>query len=104
MQKDVVLSLVLRGLTITDESVPSRNREVIERFGEDELLLFHSAVGTLFEVNKVGREIWRMCDGSLAVAQIKTSIASRFTPSERVDEDTEGFLNRLFGLNLIHVT
>lgn len=84
--------------------MPSRNSDVIERFGDEDLLLFHSALGTLFEVNRVGGEIWRMCDGTTTVRQIKDRLKQRFSMSKTVEDDTAAFLNRLFGLNLIHMT
>ncbi|MFQ5950934.1 MAG: PqqD family protein [Candidatus Geothermarchaeales archaeon] len=90
-------------LIITDDSVPSRNNDVIERFGEEDLLLFHSSFGKLFEVNRVGREIWSKCDGSLTVRKIKKEISGRFSSSDTVGEDVERFISRLFDLNLIHV-
>ena len=91
-------------MIITDESVPSRNKDVIERLEEEDLLLFHSAIGKLFEVNRVGKEIWKMCDGTLKVRQIKEELANNFSPSKRIEDDTEEFLDKLFHLNLIHLT
>ncbi|MFQ5910922.1 MAG: PqqD family protein [Thermoplasmata archaeon] len=85
-------------------SVPSRNRDVVERFGEHEMLLFHSALGKLFEVNEVGQEIWKLCDGTRTVRQISGELTARFATPDAVDRDVRRFLKELVRLNLVHVT
>ncbi len=80
--------------------VPYRNSNVVERLG-DELLLFDTEIGTLFELNESGRDIWILCDGRRSVDMIKKEVARKSVNRERAHRDASCFLSKLIELNLV---
>ena len=90
-------------MEISDNLTLRKSVDVIERDGEDELLLFNSSAGRLFEVNKTGRLIWKLLDGKYTVGEIKQRLKEEYGDSERIDRDICNFLNKLIKLNLVEV-
>ena len=88
------------GAMIDDKSVPCKNSSVVERLG-DELLLFHTGVGTLFELNETGKMVWLFCNGRHSVESIKVEVLRRFGPRNPVDRNVRNFLRRLVKLGLL---
>ncbi len=84
---------------------PRRNPEVAWReepagrakalTGADEspcLTMVH--LGTMFQLNLEGAEVWKLADGARTPAQIAEAVAAQFdAPSEQVAADVEAFLN-----------
>ena len=83
---------------------PSRLDSVIERDG-DNLLLFDTRSGSLFEANEVGRRIWQMCDGRNSLNSIATALCdgSRRNATE-IENGVHKFVGRLVALNLIQIS
>lgn len=90
-------------MKIMDDLVLKKNENVVERFGEDELLLFDSSLGKLFEVNETGKEIWKLCDGKHTVKKIKESLRDEFGDIKDIDKDISDFFNKLLELNLVEI-
>ncbi len=88
-------------MEISNNSIIKKNVNVIERNGEDALLLFDSSLGRLFEVNETGRIIWKLLDGEHTVEEIKYQLKEEYESAERIEKDTRDFLNKLIELNLI---
>jgi hypothetical protein len=88
-------------MKIVDEKAFKRNESVVERQGEDELLLFHSMVGKLYEVNSVGKDIWELLDGRQTVGQIREEMRKQYGSIDEIDGDLHDFLRKLLELNLI---
>lgn len=86
-----------------DDLVLKKNENVIERFGEDELLLFDSSLGKLFEVNETGKEIWKLCDGKHTVKKIKENLRDDFGDIKDIDKDVSDLLRKLLELNLVEI-
>lgn len=82
---------------------PYRNSNVVERLG-DELLLFDTEIGTLFELNESASDIWILCDGRHSVKMIKKEAARKSVNSKGVGKDALAFLNKLSELNLIAIS
>lgn len=86
---------------LTDDNMVMKKKEhVIERHGE-ELLLFDSINGKLFETNDTGKSIWIMLDGKHTVRQIKEKLKEEFEFDSNLDVDVSNFLNKLAELGLI---
>ncbi len=83
-------------------AIPYRNSNVVERLG-DELLLFDTEVGTLFEVNESGRNIWMLCDGQRSIDMINKKMARKSVNRDRARRDASAFLSKLKELNLIGI-
>ena len=52
-------------MKISDSSILKKIEEVVERSGADEILLFDTSLGRLFESNLTGRMVWELLDGRL---------------------------------------
>jgi len=87
-------------MDLSDDLVLKKKGDVIKRFGE-ELLLFDSSEGKLFEVNETGKTIWSMLDGKHTVKEIKEKLEEEFEGIQEIDRDLSDFLNRLHELDLI---
>ena len=79
---------------------PLRNHDVIERFG-DGLLLFHSSLGTVFEVNETGSKVWLLCDGRHSVQSIEKALLLTYEPRKSIKADVEDFVSRMVQLNFV---
>ena len=90
-------------MKIIDDLVLKKSENVVERFGEDELLLFDSSLGKLFEANETGGVIWKLCDGKHTVKKIKESLRDEFGDIKDIDKDVSDFFGELLELNLIEV-
>lgn len=89
-----------RRLCIEDHSVLRKKEDVIERHGE-ELLLFDSSDGKLFELNETGKVIWTMLDAKHTVKEIREKMNDEFEETGTIDRDLSTFFNRLLELDLI---
>lgn len=87
-------------MNIDDNSIFKKKDKVIERLGE-ELLLFDSSKGILFEVNETGKTIFIMLDGKHTVENIKDQLREEFEEVGEIDEDVSDFLNKLLELDII---
>ena len=87
-------------MRINENFVLKKKSNVIERFGE-ELLLFDSSTGKLFEVNETGKTIWLTIDGKSTVKEIKERVKKEFEGVREIDRDLSDFLEKLFELDLI---
>jgi hypothetical protein len=87
-------------MNIHDNLVLKKKEDVIERFGE-ELLLFDSSTGKLFEVTDVGKTIWVMLNRQHTVAKIKYQLKEEFADIKTIDIDVTDFLTKLLELDLI---
>ena len=87
-------------MIIHDDLVLKKKGDVIERFGE-ELLLFDSSTGKLFEVTDVGNTIWIMLDGKHTIAEIKNQLKEEFPDVKTINSDVIDFLTKLLELDLI---
>ena len=87
-------------MIIHDNLFLKKKEDVIERFGE-ELLLFDSSTGKLFEVTDVGKTIWVMLNGQHTVAAIKNQLKEEFADIKTIDIDVIDFLTKLHELDLI---
>ena len=87
-------------MIIKDTIVLKKKDHVIERFGE-ELLLFDSSKGKLFEVTDVGKTIWELLNRQYSIAIIKNFLKSEFPDVQTIDRDVDDFLTKLHGLDLI---
>lgn len=87
-------------MNIDDNSIFKKKDKVIERLGE-ELLLFDSSKGILFEVNESGKTIFIMLDGKHTVENIKDQLREEFEEVGEIDEDVSDFLNKLLELDII---
>jgi hypothetical protein len=87
-------------MIIQDALVLKKKDDVIERFGE-ELLLFDSSTGTLFEVTDIGKTIWELLNRQYTVAEIKNYLKDEFPDVQTIDSDVHDFLTKLHGLDLI---
>jgi hypothetical protein len=90
-------------MKINDDSVLKKRETILERLG-DELLLFDSSVGKLFEVNETGKIIWEMLNGQHSVGAIKKILREEFEEANELDDDIEEFLDRLIQLSILDVT
>ena len=87
-------------IILSDDTVLKKNLNVIERGGEEELLLFDPSTGKLFELNETGKIVWRLLDGKHTVKEIKSILKNEFPESSNIDEDISAFLKKLLGAKL----
>ena len=89
-------------MNIEDNFIFRKKTTVIERLGE-ELLLFDSSKGVLFEVNDTGKTIFILLDGKHTVKSIKDEIIKEFDEIGDLDNDISEFLNQLLELDIIEI-
>ncbi len=87
-------------MSFKNNPVLIKKDHVIERVGE-ELLLFDSSNGKLFELNETGKSIWHMLNGHNTLQQIQKHIQQEFEKTDNITNDIANFINKLFELNLI---
>ncbi|MFX0135845.1 MAG: PqqD family peptide modification chaperone [Candidatus Hodarchaeota archaeon] len=87
-------------MNIEDNFIFRKKDRVIERLGE-ELLLFDSSKGILFEVNETGKTILIMLDGKHTVENIKDQLRKEFYEVGEIDKDISDFLNELLEMDII---
>lgn len=88
-------------MNIKDDMIFKKSEDAIERTGSEELLIFHSTVGKLFEVNSVGKNIWQLLDGKRTVEEIKEILGKEYGNVAEINKDLSEFLNKLLKLNII---
>jgi uncharacterized protein YifE (UPF0438 family) len=89
-------------MDIRNDHVLIKKENVLERFGDD-LLLFESSTGKLFEVNETGKAIWKLLDGKNNASNIKEKLSAEFDKVKSIERDVHDFLNRLLELDLIEI-
>ena len=79
----------------SDYLVP--NPESILREEDDGAFLFDPENGNLKYINEMGRDIYRMCNGSNSVSDIKSQITQDYPeiPAERIEKDIDRYLHDL---------
>jgi Coenzyme PQQ synthesis protein D (PqqD) len=85
---------------MTETSIPCKASNVVERSGE-ELLLFHTGLGSLFEVNETGKRIWHLCDGRHSVQLIAQELVGSSEPRNPINGDVARFVRKLSKLGLL---
>ena len=88
---------------IKKSSILNKNSKVVEKFGEDELLLFDPILGRLFEINVSGKRIWELCDGAHSVGEISDTLKTEFSGSEKAQADVSQFLSPLLKFKLVEI-
>lgn len=71
-----------------------KNESIEQRVGE-RLLLFQVKLGTLFEFNAVGEQVWHLCDGRHSIDEIVTEM------KKSTSEEIVNFISELNELGLI---
>ncbi len=89
-------------MDIENDHIIIKKEDVLERSGDD-LLLFDSSTGKLFEVNKTGKTIWKFLDEEHSVSEIKEKLIDEYDGIKTLDQDLLTFLNRLLELDLIEI-
>lgn len=87
-------------MLINDDLVLKKKETIIEQMGE-ELLLFDSSTGKLFELNETGKTIWVMLNGKHTMNVIKEQMREEFDTSQDLNEHLSDFVNTLQELDLI---
>jgi hypothetical protein len=85
---------------MSDDIILIKKKHVLERPGE-ELLLFDSSKGKLFEVNETGKIIWAMLDGKHRLKDITRRLIQKFDEVPQDDRDFTEFFNNLLKLELV---
>lgn len=79
---------------------PERNQKALARRHEGQLAIIHE--GSIFKLNAVGEQIWKLCDGEHDVKQIASSISERYEITlEEALVDVKEYLNDLSENELI---
>ena len=89
-------------MNINNDTVLRKKDHVIERKGE-ELLLFDSSSGKLFELNETGKAIWNMLNTQHTVEEIQKHIQQEFKKTGNIAQDLSNFIAKLLELNLIEI-
>jgi len=89
-------------MDIENDHVIIKKEDVLERSGDD-LLLFDSSIGKLFEVNETGKTIWKFLDEEHNVREIKEKLNDEYKGIKTLEQDLLSFLNRLLELDLIEI-
>lgn len=97
MSEDIGLEMVF---TVSDDVV------VREIGGEIIIVPVTAGIGDmedeLYTVNKAGKEILRMYDGSRSLHQIADALSTKFnTPVADIEQDVLGFTKELFKRNML---
>ena len=87
-------------MNIDNNMIFKKKDKVIEWLGE-ELLLFDSSKGILYELNETGKTIFIMLDGKHTVKNIKDQLRKEFDEIGEIDKDVSDLLNELLELDLI---
>ena len=87
-------------MNFEDSVIFKKKAKIIERHGE-ELLLFDSSQGILFDVNETAKKIWLLIDGTKNLKNIKEQLKVEFEDSKDIDKDLTDFLKELLELEMI---
>jgi hypothetical protein len=88
---------------IKNSSILRKNSEVVEKFGEEELLLFDPILGRLFEINISGKRIWELCDGNHSIEEIIKILKEEFWDANEASIDVPQFLSTLLQFRLVEI-
>ena len=88
---------------IISETYPDNNKSnCVWRIINDKCVIFSDGGEWLHELNDVGIEIWKMCDGNSSVSDIINKICDEFNVERDVaDADVSEFINELSKKDLI---
>lgn len=77
--------------------------KIVCREEEGDALLFNPENGAIKMLNRVGYEIWKLCDGSLTLEQIIEKVKDEYpnVPPKVIKEDIANFINYIENLTLI---
>ncbi len=96
-------------MAITLDSVIIRNEDVIFRKIEDEYVLVpmiasSDEVEHIYNLNKVGADVWERINGKLTVGDIINDLISEYeaTP-EQITKDVLDFLNDIYGSKIVRL-
>jgi Coenzyme PQQ synthesis protein D (PqqD) len=88
--------------TISCDSRPKRQEQVIVQKGSNDVLLFSMEDGSYYALNEVGNRIWELCDGTHGVAQLISILAKEYdAPVEIIEMDVIEVLEELQSKNLL---
>ena len=89
-------------MNIKNNSILRKKDHVIERVAE-ELLLFDSSSGKLFELNDTGKAVWNLLNGKHTIEEIQKNIQKEFEKTSDIPKDLVSFITKLLELNLIEI-
>jgi hypothetical protein len=79
---------------------PERNQKALARRHEGQLALIHQ--GSIFKLNAVGEQIWKLCDGERDVNQIASLVSEKYEITlEEALVDVKKYLSDLIENELI---
>jgi len=88
--------------TISCDSRPKRQEQIIVQKGSNDVLLFSMEDGSYYALNEVGNRIWELCDGTHEVAQLISILAKEYdAPHKIIEMDVMEVLEELQSKNLI---
>jgi hypothetical protein len=88
--------------TISCDSRPKRQEQIIVQKGSNDVLLFSMEDGSYYALNEVGNRIWELCDGTHGVAQLISILAKEYdAPRKIIEMDVMEVLEELQSKNLI---
>ena len=73
------------------------NSKIICREEEGDALLFNPEKGTIKMLNRVGYEIWKLCDGTLTFEQIIERVSDKYPDFSQgaIKKDVTNFINHM---------
>ena len=77
---------------IKKESVIKSKDGVLETYVGDDLLLFDSSEGKLYEINETGGTIWKLLDGKHLLKEIMLQLTKEYYDVKEVEKDLPKFL------------
>ncbi len=79
-----------------DIAIPRRRNDVMESHVGDEFMLQQLGSEQEFWLNRSGRLIWELCDGTRTLAQIEVELAARFSdPDRTLQSDVRATIEQL---------
>jgi hypothetical protein len=88
--------------TISRDSRPKRQEQIIVQKGSNDVLLFSMEDGSYYALNEVGNRIWELCDGTHGVAQLISILATEYdAPVKIIEMDVMEVLEELQSKNLL---
>jgi len=88
--------------TISCNSRPKRQEQIIVQKGSNDVLLFSMEDGSYYALNEVGNRIWELCDGTHGVAQLISILATEYdAPVKIIEMDVMEVLEELQSKNLL---
>ena len=81
------------------------NTKIVCREEESDALLFNPENGAIKILNRIGFEVWKLCDGTLALEQIIEKVQDEYpsAPDHVIKEDITNFINYMEKLDLIRL-